>query len=576
MAEVAAQDEASTSVALNDIYSDYASPSYEFSAAVKDFQLLPRFGHGSDFTILFTSNPNEQVDYAAGLIALFVFLLLFFVFWMILILTLKVMGSANSGFLSGQPFMVPNKADDNSRIRKRPGIVRLIFLVATGFVMLSSYLFVGMGLTNVNNATMSMSESLQEVKGMLEEVEGIARNLEEVGNTSIDIRDAAISELDSICPANPNIGDLVGFDIMAIANDAKDDLTMLADFIKEGLVTLDETLILVRDSTDNASSFMHNVNFWGWQMKLVAAGLFMLPAFFGVGVGLVMLNRDVKPYQMTLSYILLPLFIMTIIACCVVCCLILPFAATVADACSGGGDIRGGPDDSVLTIYRNLRGDDTGLIFQFVAFYTQQCNPKYYPFDFLSTYLSDLDTALVSTKLAVDAVKSNRDLLEEQCGRSFDSILAIMKDMDANLNLLEEQVVRSLDLVKCEDINRLYVDTFHEAGCTYSVDALGWVFASSLLISVCGLMMIMLRAAYYPVKYLELGGSWMKSSYLEQLREKHGNSTEINRTKSGDSDDEDDPPSRSSPTPMFDVDWSHGGFVASPQEVKKSKPWYKI
>ena len=80
--------------------------------------------------------------------------------------------------------------------------------------------------------------------------------------------------------------------------------------------------------------------------------------------------------------------------------------------------------------------------------------------------------------------------------------------MDSNLKLLQQQVDASLDLVKCENINKLYVNTVHEAGCTYSVDALAWIFASALVISVCGLIMIMLRASYYPVEYLDMSDDW--------------------------------------------------------------------
>jgi hypothetical protein len=97
----------------------YVGPPYEFVSTVKNFQLLPRFGHGSDFTLLFSPNHDDQVDYAAGLVMLFVFLLMFFVFWIILLATFKVMGPVNAGFLSGRHFVVPDPADDEKNIRKR-------------------------------------------------------------------------------------------------------------------------------------------------------------------------------------------------------------------------------------------------------------------------------------------------------------------------------------------------------------------------------------------------------------------------------------------------------------------------
>lgn len=317
-----------------------------------------------------------------------------------------------------------------------------------------------------------------------------------------------MAELDDICPANPNIADSVGMDIMGIASQARSDLTMLANFIKDGVETMYESLALVRGFTDGADDTVEQIEFWDWEMKLLSAGLFILPAFIAVGVGLAMLDIDAKPYQRALTYVFMPLFAVTIIICYIVCCALLPISAASADACSGGGNVRGGPDDTVLTVFRNLRGDDTGLIYQFVGFYTQQCRPEYHPFDFLSSYLNDLDTAIDSTNTAVSAVQDNQALLEDQCGREFDGVLEIVKDMNDNLQLLQKQVDLTMDLVKCKNINQLYVNTVHEAGCTYSVDALAWTFASALVISICGLIMIMLRSSYYPVEYLELDEKW--------------------------------------------------------------------
>jgi hypothetical protein len=242
-------------------------------------------------------------------------------------------------------------------------------------------------------------------------------------------------------------------------------------------------------------------------VKILVAGLLTLPSFLAVGVGLVMLGIDVKAYQNALTYFFMPLFTMTVIACYIVCCLVLPFSATTADACSGGGVILGGPDDTALTIYRNLMGDGSDILFQFVAYYTQQCNPEYEPFGFLETYLDDLDKAIDSTETAVITIQGNEAFLVEQCGKTFDDVMDTVTDMSNNLKLLQQQADRSLELVKCESINELYVETVHDAGCTYSVDALGWIFASSLVISVCGLIMIMLRSAYYPEEQMGLASA---------------------------------------------------------------------
>jgi hypothetical protein len=340
------------------------------------------------------------------------------------------------------------------------------------------------------------------VEDLLGDVEEIAQQLVVVGNNSEALRDKAVSSLENICPANPNIADTVGIDIIGIAGVAKNDLTDLADFLKVGLEALNEGVALVRSTTVSVSSTIESIDLWGWQTRLLIAGLFTLPSIFAVGVGLVMLDLDVKPFQKSLTYFFMPLFMLTIIACYVTCCLVLPLSAASADACSGGGNVRGGPDDTVLTIYRNLRGDGNDIESQLIGYYTQKCNPEYDPFGFLSTYLNDLDKAIDSTNTAIITVEGNQDLLLAQCGRDFTELTNLMKDMSNTLKLLKQQAVRSLDLVRCENINKLYVNTFHEAGCTYSVDAMAWIFASSLVISVCGLIMIMLRSVYYPAEQI--------------------------------------------------------------------------
>ena len=348
----------------------------------------------------------------------------------------------------------------------------------------------------------------QMAEKMLVDAEEIAQELEGVGNDAIDIRDAAVAELENICPNNPDVADMAGIDITGIAAQARSDLTMLANFIKDGLAVFNENLITFRGYIKSASTTTETIEFWDWHTKLLFSGLFILPSFLALGVGLVMVNLDIKLYQKSLTYVFIPLFTVAIIVSYVLCCAMLPFSAATADACSGGGTFRTGPDDSVLTVYRNFMGDDTSVFLKFVGYYTQQCNSDYYPFAFLNIYFADLDKAIASTDTAASAISSNKDMLVAQCGKSFDDVLSLVTKMSETLGVLKEQVDKSLDLVKCENINNLYVKTIHETGCTYSVDAMAWIFASTLIISVCGLTMIMLRSACYPAEYLDLSEEW--------------------------------------------------------------------
>lgn len=416
------------------------------------------------------------------------------------------MKRGNAGFLSGYHFVIPDPVDDNEKkLYKRPRRVRVVFLIATVILMMSTFLLVQFGFKEATNASISMGESFKTTEDIITNAEGISINLEKVGDNSIAIRDEAVQKLDNICPADSNIEETIGLDIMTIAQQAKDDLTMLADFIKDGLEVLNGGLNQARRALVSANTFNDTIiQFYDWQMKLLASALFVLSFFLAVGVLLVMLNINIKLYQKALTYFVMPLFVITIIISCIVCCSILPISASSADACSGGGEILGGPDDTILTMWRNIRGSDNSTVSQFVSYYTQRCNPDSYPFGFLSTYLDDLNNAVESTGNAAEVIRDNQALLSDRCGREFTSVPKIVDDMDSNLNFLQQQVDASLDLINCESINKLYVNILHQAGCTDSMDAFVWIFASTLVISVCGLIMIMLRASYYPVEYLKM------------------------------------------------------------------------
>lgn len=134
----------------------------------------------------------------------------------------------------------------------------------------------------------------------------------------------------------------------------------------------------------------------------------------------------------------------------------------------------------------------------------------------------------------VETIGDNLATLQLQCGRQFDSVLKLVEDTNLNLRNLQKNANLALDLFQCKNINELYVNTVHEAGCTYSVDAMAWMLACSIVISVCGLTMIMLRSSYYPEQYLGMSEKLITKETTTKSAsfESRSSSKSLNNTKS--------------------------------------------
>jgi hypothetical protein len=56
------------------------------------------------------------------------------------------------------------------------------------------------------------------------------------------------------------------------------------------------------------------------------------------------------------------------------------------------------------------------------------------------------------------------------------------------------------DLLRCENFNSIYTTFVHQAFCVEGVSGLAYIFIASLIVATFSMVMIMLRAALYPIK----------------------------------------------------------------------------
>ena len=142
---------------FEDYRSDYVGPEYEMTRQVSTFHSINRFGRSSDITDILSADQDAQASYVAGLIALTIFSLIFFIFWTVGMLTFKCM-STNAGFLSGRPFKA--QIDTEDRCMNKPVVGRILFLVATAILWFSSVLLLVKGVTELDGTANAADNTL--------------------------------------------------------------------------------------------------------------------------------------------------------------------------------------------------------------------------------------------------------------------------------------------------------------------------------------------------------------------------------------------------------------------------------
>ena len=146
-------------------------------------------------------------------------------------------------------------------------------------------------------------------------------------NQVCQIRDKVVQVFDTVMCDNPNVEQALGVSLVDIGTTAKKDLTELSNFIDEYLQALLSGIKITNGLANGAGDVFSKANFAGWPVVIVAGALFLLPAFFIIGVGFAMMNIRVRLFQLVLSYFLLPIFTAVIMLCIILCCVLLPLSA---------------------------------------------------------------------------------------------------------------------------------------------------------------------------------------------------------------------------------------------------------
>jgi hypothetical protein len=259
----------------------------------------PRFGHGNDFSAVFSNSSQDQSDYLWGLTFAGAFILAVFLAWTILLLILKCLGKDRVGFLSGSAFTTD---------APRPFYIRITFVSACICFIVFTVLCVTEGVTNLYSAVYEVGESNQEVQSILEQANYISLSLMSIGKSTASIRDELTKNLGDFCPAQPDLATLTDVDLDALATQAIEYLNDLGDFIENDVAAMSESISDALATSQIVEDGVNTIQANDWQSLLILIPNLTLAFLMLVGVTLAWCKKSGFIFTRVLAYGILPLF----------------------------------------------------------------------------------------------------------------------------------------------------------------------------------------------------------------------------------------------------------------------------
>lgn len=516
-----------------DFLRDYVSPTIASTLVGS-----PRFGHTSDISTLFGDEPT---DYMSGLIFAAAITGVCFIVIMLTILIFMCCGQKRSGFLSGAPFEVTGNGSDDTKddtgksksrvtdentsdFRGCLGIstttwVRVTFILSGITFILFAVLLVTEGITNLQETVRTVHQSSIDIGTLSTEAEEIINvGLRDVRGLANNVRVALGAELegDAFCPADPGLdNNEAAADVRDKADQALDLLGQLDDFMRDEIDVISEAITEAGSAAAEVEEGLGDVDLTDWEALLILIPFTFVPCLLVAAAILAHFDVEFPFFICFINWFLMPLFILMVVACAVVATLMIAAASANSDFCLPGGyptdSYDGISPDTTMARILDVNGYQGDTIREVADFYLAQCQDVKDPYTFFTDYVPELTESQSTLKTLLDEIQSDGSLLELSlyCNREFDSVEALLTEMQTILDVLLEAITRIIDLLSCERIVPIYHRAVYDGACQYSVSAVFWVFCGTLIMGFFGLIMIMFRSSYKPTSYKESTSSKM-------------------------------------------------------------------
>lgn len=471
---------------------------------VVDMHHAPRFGHTSDFAKLFSSNDVESKDYKTGILAFASFVVFFFLLWAGHLLVLKIKGKERVGCAAGQVYQQDPSVEAEQRATRRESRLRCTFVLCLLAILTACAALLGSAVPTALDATAMLSDLTIDVQANIYEGMAISQTAARAQNLLDEVDLNVLVNATTYCPrVTPEGEDGDLFDILSKIENSMDNISTTQAQIHSYTATAEQDggtnddLGSLLNVTMQIERYLDAANDYDYTVKLFVLVLVVLCSFCVYGLIALRCNRSSIGTQRFLAYIILPLFTLVVLAGAVFTGAASSVAIMNADYCSGG-IYPGSAEETMEAVLIELGHTPGNIIYDAFDFYKGGCLGSHNPFDFLKENLDDV-TAGLSVASAVESYIENIgfDIVNEMCGDDTRPLLKSSQQLTEALQTASGGLKRAIDFTSCSRVRPIYRRVFYGPICRESVQGLTNIFASLVIISFFGIMLLSVRASLY-------------------------------------------------------------------------------
>jgi enamine deaminase RidA (YjgF/YER057c/UK114 family) len=334
----------------------------------------------------------------------------------------------------------------------------------------------------------------------------LVQNTANLGITITDTIIAEKEEMNQIMQANQvqnSTTEICGFN-GALSNKIQEIFTNLSAAHEQLSSMVDETLSDMSDDlrslivlTENVEKSLYNADIFFYIMIVVTCFLALLIVAMLIGVWFSAKNISNCFTKCITRAIIWPLFIFFLV-------LAWLFATVFLAVQLGGADFCVDPDMYVAQFLKNNMHMFEGPVLGILLYYISGCTTIAPGVEALTDIAAQIKEIAISSHELLEEIgeKSTQDIIDI-CGLSemrAEALINLSSVLHSSIHALDTGTTGLRKIFACSTFNPIYVTVVHSAVCVESVSGLRYIFASTMVISVFSSILVMLRAALYPVQ----------------------------------------------------------------------------